>query len=212
MIYLDEADGHRYVELVMRVPPLSTAAIEASAYAFLYDVAPEHLRFARPLNILHLIDYALPQLKAINFGPVEDAQLPDAYAKAIHGGAPGQPIDVLMRKSEWDALERGGPSSHHPRASVAHEIGHCVLHVPEIRRRRAQGLGLPRQLRSTDLETFENPEWQAWCFAGFLLAPRSMIMQIPTSLRSPGLLAEVFGCSPKLMAAHLRRVAKGGHR
>lgn len=64
------------------------------------------------------------------------------------------------------------------RATQAHEIGHCHLHVQELRRTRAvmelrhdrrhADLGLHKQ---EEMKVFRNPEWQAWRFAGALLMP-----------------------------------------
>lgn len=68
------------------------------------------------------------------------------------------------------------------RATQAHEIGHCHLHVAELRQTRA-ARELRHDTRHADSELFKqeeikvyrNPEWQAWRFAGALLMPECCV-------------------------------------
>lgn len=98
------------------------------------------------------------------------------YAFAQSDGDEGDDIEVLVQESEWDSLHAGGTLAHHARGTFMHEFGHCILHVPQIRRLRALGLGLPRQMRPREIKTYCNAEWQAWAFAGCMLAPRASIL------------------------------------
>ena len=50
--------------------------------------------------------------------------------------------------------------------TIAHEVGHMVLHP---------GVSLARNYNISDLKLFENSEWQADVFAGELLAPIRLI-------------------------------------
>lgn len=68
------------------------------------------------------------------------------------------------------------------RATQAHEIGHCHLHVAELRQTRAaQELRHDSQHADSDLykqeeiKVYRNPEWQAWRFAGALLMPECCV-------------------------------------
>jgi hypothetical protein len=64
------------------------------------------------------------------------------------------------------------------RATQAHEVGHCHLHVKEFQRTRAT-LELRHDKRHAETymymreesKIYRNPEWQAWRFAGALLMP-----------------------------------------
>jgi hypothetical protein len=63
------------------------------------------------------------------------------------------------------------------RATQAHEIGHCHLHVEESRRNHTMlkflhdGSSSLERYRQERIKTYVNPEWQAWRFAGALLMP-----------------------------------------
>lgn len=68
------------------------------------------------------------------------------------------------------------------RATQAHEIGHCFLHVEEFRNARAllrfqhNDDHFSLQLRKQEeIKVYRNPEWQAWRFAGALLMPECCI-------------------------------------
>jgi hypothetical protein len=71
------------------------------------------------------------------------------------------------------------PSCLNPfRATVAHEIGHAFLHVPQFRRRKqlltfVNDATEPRlrMFREDEIPLYQNPEWQAWRFAKALLMP-----------------------------------------
>lgn len=54
------------------------------------------------------------------------------------------------------------------RMTVAHEIGHYILHLPK-------NIAFARTARNEEIPTYCNPEWQAGAFAGELLAPPHII-------------------------------------
>lgn len=67
------------------------------------------------------------------------------------------------------------------RATQAHEIGHCFLHVAESRRNQTmlkfvndESTSLERY-RQEEIKAYVNPEWQAWRFAGALLMPECCV-------------------------------------
>jgi hypothetical protein len=205
MSLVDETGEH----LVADVAPMSTNAIEASALDAINVFAPGVAGRAVPLNVEHLVDYALPQ-QDIHFVPVSDDELPEMWAFAQCDGAAGDEIEVLVKKTEWDNLFEGGRRSHHARGTFMHELGHAILHVNAIRRRRAMGLGLPRQIRPRELKPYKNAEWQAWCFAGCMLAPRASIVAAGTL--SVSALSDIFMTSTQLLALHLKRLGLVGRR
>lgn len=190
-------------EMVRVMPPLKTIEIEGAANEVLRQVAPSHLRAPGPLDVCHLVDYELQKF-GIHVSPVDDSDLPGAHAMALFRGNVGDDIDVIVSETEWDHLTAGGRRAHHARGSVAHEIGHAVLHVNVVRRRRALGLGLPRQAKIRDVPSFRNAEWQAWCFGTCLLAPRRTILMAGTL--DVGELARIYHVSEGLMALHLKRL------
>lgn len=73
-------------------------------------------------------------------------------------------------------------SEYYCNSTIAHEIGHAILHVPEFRKKKAiirsitneENVNL-RLYRERDIPIYMNPEWQAWRFAGALLMPEPVI-------------------------------------
>ena len=183
---------------VVPVAPLSTTAIEQIAARELRRLAPGILGTATPVNLSHLVDYVLPE-DGIHVSPVDDSEL-GMWAIAQDHGERGDPIEVLVLESEWDKLHAGGRRAHHARGTIAHEIGHAVMHIDQRRRWRELG-GLPR---ARSVETYRDPEWQAWCFAGCFLAPRASIIAARTNSLTE--LAEIFQTSVELMTHHCRRL------
>lgn len=195
--------------LVAHVAPLATRDIEVIAQRELQAIAPEVVGRAVPLDVAKLVDYVLPK-RGIHFVPVSDAELPEMWAFAQCDGNVGDPVEVLVKKTEWDNLFDGGRTSHHARGTFMHEFGHAILHVNAIRRHRAMGLGLPRQLKPSQMKAYRNAEWQAWMLAGCMLASRSSIAAARTL--SATALSEIFKMSPQFMQNHLKRLGLGGGR
>jgi hypothetical protein len=188
--------------VVSQVAPRSTSQIEEQAYGLLREVAPLVLEGAA-LDVAELVDHQLQNI-GIHFSPIHDVLLPNAWALAQHDGEPFDDIEVLVRSSEWHRLFAGGRNAHHARGTFMHELGHAILHVNQIRRRLSIGGGLPRQLPEHQLKAYVNAEWQAWCFAGCMLAPRSAILA--HDIRTPEALALAFNTSTQLMQLHLKRL------
>ncbi len=70
---------------------------------------------------------------------------------------------ILVEASVYDGACKGIGKD---RMTIAHEVGHMVLHP---------GVPLARNYNICDLKLFENSEWQADVFAGELLAPIRLI-------------------------------------
>jgi hypothetical protein len=206
MSLLEDARGSQ-ADLVMTMPSLSKASIEAHALEVLRAVDPRALERPTYLDLSRWVDFELPKL-GIHFYPVEDVQMPTEYARTLPAGDVGDPIEVLIRRSEWDALHAGGRGAHHARGTVVHELGHAFQHVESVRQRRAQGLALPRHVSASTVKAYEDPEWQAWCFGTCIIAPRTTILMGAT--RSATALADIYGTSIKLMRMHLNRLGIGG--
>ena len=99
------------------------------------------------------------------------------------------------------------------RATVAHEIGHAILHVPQFRRRKQllkfvdnddlDVVGL-RMYRDDEIPLYENPEWQAWRFAKGLLMPVSMVVQACQMNYSFEEMSSDFGVSVAFVRSRLK--------
>ncbi len=175
-------------EYVHPVSPKRTRDIAAVADHVLAEVQPSALVQPEPIDILRLIDLTLPSY-GVHFVPVSHEELPDSEAETrISAGG----VEVLVREDHWDELGRGGRRAHRARATVAHETGHVVLHVPEMRRRAAE-LHRRSPVRRLDLAAFRDPEWQAWTFALAFLMPlrvvRTMADATPANLSATFLVS-----------------------
>ncbi|MFN0139352.1 MAG: ImmA/IrrE family metallo-endopeptidase [Pyrinomonadaceae bacterium] len=97
------------------------------------------------------------------------------------------------------------------RSTIAHEIGHCILHVPEFRSKKNlvrfihndQAAVLPR-LNEDQVRLCFNPEWQAWRFAGALLMPAPSVSKALTLGAAIEDLQDIFDVNPKFAASRLR--------
>lgn len=154
---------------VVPMPPLSKADIVRIAGVTLQEFEPEAVLRPRPVDVVRLVDHVLPAHN-IDVYPATADELPGQEAHT-------QPFQrnptVLIRQDQWAYLMRGGGSGLRARATVAHELGHVVLHVPVLRRRRDSPDGAMELTRvdPAKVKTYADPEWQAWCFAGAFLVP-----------------------------------------
>ena len=71
---------------------------------------------------------------------------------------------MYIRDDVYDAACMG--DGRH-RFTLAHEIGHYLLH--------SEGVCLSRSVNESEIKPYLNPEWQANTFASALLMPRSLI-------------------------------------
>jgi hypothetical protein len=195
-------------ELVLRMPPISKNRIIQIAEQVLSEIAPEMLEAPRPLPVLRLIDYSLPKLKVF-ITPVAAGELPYEEALTLPDDAGGGAVDVLIRTDGWHSILRGGRAGNRARATVMHELGHVVLHVPHVRKMTAlmtPEMALARhQVPREQLEPFRDPEWQAWTFAMCIGMPPSMVRTMRNP--SPASVARTFEVSEQFAANYLKRFA-----
>jgi hypothetical protein len=84
------------------------------------------------------------------------------------------------------------------RSTLSHEIGHCHMHVPEFRKRKAaakfiqEGPQTLRLYREDVVPVYANPEWQAWRYAGALMMPRESILIAASNGASRADMANIF--------------------
>lgn len=190
-----------FVEDCVRVPPLSTAAIEELANAFLAELAPVMLSAPQALDLVSLVDDGLNQ-QGIVIYPATLQELGDREGAT----RPSSPIEVLLAEHLWNALHCGGPGQSRARSTLGHELGHCVLHVPLIRRALSivpEGFTLNRAERGS-VKAFEDSEWQAYTFSGCILMPRTTLVTVPSP--SVSRLAALYNLSAPFVRSHLKRL------
>ncbi len=192
-------------ERVPMMPPVPTAGIEAigaSTRGLFYDGGAEA---SCAIDLVSLVE----QLPAygIHVYPASAVELEDRLAATVPIATEKDETHILIQQSLWHELLDGGRAANRARATLAHELGHAILHVPILRRRmslpNAETL-LNRKMRRDEIPPYRDPEWQAWAFAGNFLAPRAAILA--SGENTVQALADRFEVSGSMMRSHLKRL------
>jgi AcrR family transcriptional regulator len=191
-------------EEVPPVNPLGVAAIEELGRCFLDQLAPEMLTKPQPLSVLDLVDTRLPKF-GIQVCPATREEIGNRDGATDPNG--DAEVTILVSEEVWDKLELAAPRCHYARTTVCHEIGHAILHVPVLRRRLLLSDALARTQRAK-LRAYEDPEWQAWAFAGAILMPSITLrmLQAEHNGLTPELISSAFEVSANMALSHLRRL------
>lgn len=191
-------------EEVPPVNPLSMAAIEELGRCFLEQLAPEALTKPQPLDVLDLVDRRLPEF-GIHVYPATRAEIGNRDGATDPKG--NTEITILLAEDVWNMLDQPAPKCHYAKSTVSHEIGHALLHVPILRRRLLLDNVLARTQRA-NLRAYEDPEWQAWAFAGSILIPSATLRMLLAHHNhlTPALISGTYAVSTDLAQSHLRRL------
>lgn len=187
-------------EKVPEMPPMSLRTIAGVAEAVLGEIFPEALQRPTAIDFGRLVDYEL-QEHGIIVTPASLIEMGDRLGVTDPRG--DEHTEVLLREDVWEKLHEGGRIANQARATVGHELGHAILHVPIIRRGAVKGLN---RLARQDMRAYCDPEWQGWSFAGCFIAPLRMIKKVGAT--SAPVLAQTFGVSSAMMQAHLNRLSR----
>lgn len=189
-------------EKVPPMPPLKSSDIELIAERFLEKVYPDALRHPTQLPFEDLVDTIL-QEHGICVRPASFEEMGERAGAT--DPSPGSCINILVREDVWNALFRGGRSAHYAKTTIAHELGHAILHVPTMRRRMSLPIqsGTLNRVQRSELKPYVDPEWQAWAFAGAIIAPRSTLTTLHCG--SVAQVAEIYGVSEVMMRKRISR-------
>lgn len=96
-------------------------------------------------------------------------------------------------------------------STIAHELGHCFLHVHDFRRRKLIGRFINdddtanlKLYREETVPLYANPEWQAFRFAGALLIPKPSLELAISEGRDIKELCDTFEVHPAFLRSRLR--------
>src|ERR1044072_6669461 len=99
------------------------------------------------------------------------------------------------------------------RSTIAHEIGHCYLHVPDaIANREMEQIFKGKASESfkryqpEDLKLYENSEWQAWRFASALLMPEALFRRAVDANWSIRTIQNAFEVNPAFVRTRLKEL------
>lgn len=137
------------------------------------------------LPIVHVLEYALDRIAPEFIWDVQSAaELGDDHGLTDHASKV-----ILLRQDVYLGAVKGNGRD---RGTVAHEIGHAILHGPTRLARRMPGQPPPPAYRCV--------EWQAKAFAGELLVDCRQL----GNYRRASEIAEAFGVSLESAGMQLR--------
>lgn len=111
--------------------------------------------------VIHFLEFGMPEIdNNFNFEVVPINEMNGCYAETYPEKSK---IDIRE-----DVYDRATDNIPRDRFTIAHEIGHFIMHRPGR-------IAFARGNRLEQLPAFKNPEWQANTFAGELLAPPNII-------------------------------------
>lgn len=188
---------------VVRANPTSGNKLDVQALNIVRRYQPSVLDDPSPFDIERFFENELESIAGVHFD-----YLPLRYD--ILGYTDSDAMVSVVSSS----LAEDGSNMNLFRATVAHEVGHAILHVSQFRQRKQRqrfvdndegDVGL-RLYREDDIPLYENPEWQAWRFAKALLMPVPMVYrayQLAYSLEDIG---AAFGVSAKFARSRLKEL------
>ncbi len=111
--------------------------------------------------IVEFLELAMPKIfTAFEYEIVSTSEMPNEY-----GVTYPEKNKICIREDVYDRAIAG---VERDRFTIAHEIGHFILHKPG-------NIALARSDLHQEIPAYRQPEWQANTFAGELLAPPQII-------------------------------------
>jgi hypothetical protein len=141
---------------------LTDREIEQSADAFRDKLG---LPFDKVFNIVELLEFSVPKIIA---GFILKTEPTDVLLK-IEAYAAYDPPQIVVREDVCARARQDHPRS---RFTLAHELGHLVLHSGDVFPR----IDMEGQ-RSISIPAKESTEWQAHRFGASFLMPRKLVEQ-----------------------------------
>lgn len=167
-----------------QVPGRSWPQVDASARSVLSTVAPQCLEEACAAPILQIFEGGLTEAYGVGYGVEE---LPYGTEARFDPGSNEIILDVQVYLDLYDGQSRA-------RFTVAHEIGHAILHgryYKEI----LTGNRKAKFLNRGDIPHYADPEKQANRFASEFLMPTPLVEELMRQGCSPLDLAHIFHVS-----------------
>ena len=185
---------------VVKASPMKSAEIDNIAFGIITNYQPEALERPQQFDIERFYENALENVAGVR-PDYQNLGLP------VHGYT-----DSDHKISVVDSALADDPAQlNRFRATVAHEVGHAILHVDQFRKRKemlkfvhdCEDVSL-RMYREDEIPPYMNPEWQAWRFAKALLMPEKTFRMAHASGMNIHQLAATFGVSADFARQRLR--------
>jgi hypothetical protein len=190
---------------VSRVRPRSIKEIDKIAYQVLEEAQPDALKFTISFDIENFFEFDL-----------EDKTGIEAIYKWFPEGLDGYTDSVNMRCYASTRLYEYGEcqvTKRRLRSTLAHELGHCYLHVEEANENRSyqkkflnNKFSSLNKYKPSDIEVYEDPEWQAWRFASAILMPEHCFRTAVERNFSKKMLRRAFGVNQPFIDVRIREL------
>lgn len=190
---------------LLKVRPRSGQEIEKIANDIVQKYQPEALKQLISFDVEGFFEFELENqtgLEAINLLLPEDL---DGYTDFENMQC------VVSRR----LVEHGEnqTTKRRLRSTLAHEIGHCFLHVEDARNElNAQKIFLNDNTSSLelykpeDIEIYKNPEWQAWRFASAMLMPENCFRTAVLNNWTKKKIKRAFDVNPSFIEIRLKEL------
>jgi len=191
---------------IPRVAPRTISEIESLAEAVVRQYQPLALEQLIPFDVEEFFECELESLTGIS---TDMCVLPKGLDGYTDPGMRVCVISSLLYDNADDLVTR-----RRLRSTIAHEIGHCLLHVPDasqpdVPNGRFENDGsCPIELYNPeDLKAFENPEWQAWRFASALLMPQACFRRAVSVGWTMKMIQNAFGVNPSFVESRKKQLS-----
>lgn len=190
---------------VQRVRPRKAVEIEAAAESLIRRFQPKVLEELLRFDVERFFEDELEADTGIRAGGRELPKGMDGVTDAANMHS--YIADHLY--SYKDRVEK----HRRLRSTIAHELGHCYLHVQDSRnntnylnRFENSGSDNVEMFDESDLAVYENPEWQAWRFASALLMPEKCFRRAFEVNWKKRMILNTFEVNPSFMAVRMRQL------
>jgi len=180
---------------------MSGKDIDQIALGLIRRYQPDVVKPGKAFDIHRFFDTKLEDLTQVT--PIYSNELP----YEIHGMTDSANKQVIIQED----LANDIFSEKFFRSTLAHETGHCILHVPQLQRinrtqvfKQAKNEDGIKLYRKDNIPLYRNPEWQAWRFAGALLMPEIALRMMLNAGAGLSEVADNFDVNIPFLKARLK--------
>jgi hypothetical protein len=181
----------------------SRKQVDAMALTVVKDYQPEMLSSLQPFNVQDFFELELPNFRGITTDYKSLSGSIHAYTDINEMRCV---VSLELMESQHVTHQR-----RFLRSTLSHETGHCDIHVPEFRYRKAIAKFVHdkdhqtlRMYREEVVLPYENPEWQAWRYAGALMMPEPSVYLALKEGCSKAEMCEIFDLNMPFVETRLR--------
>ena len=178
----------------------SRKLIDSLALLVVKDYQPEMLTDPQPFDIESFFELELPGFRGITTDYQE-------LSGNIHAFTDIEERLCVVSKD----LAENPAQRRFFRSTLSHETGHCHMHVDEFRKRKQIAKFIHdnehqtlRLYREESINIWENPEWQAWRYAGALMMPAPSVLTAMRQGASAEDMCAIFDLNRPFVETRLR--------